>query len=194
LFSRNVDQIAFLVDCVILESKITTYSISSNIKILRNVESGTHAFNHIFSGFEKLNAVRLVFGPTTDDVLKNLKVEVFPSRGYMGVSDEDGHIFASQSYIREGEEWSVYLDIVHELVHVRQFKEGKNLFDNAYSYVDRPTEIEAYRVAAEEARRIGISERDIYYYLEVPWVSNEEHIRLARSCNVNLDFLNWKKK
>jgi hypothetical protein len=169
------------------------YTISPDIRIIRDVESGTHPFGAIFWGFDKLLAVKQVFGSKTADVLKNLRVEVFPRRGYMGVSDEDGHIFASQSYIREGEEWSVYLDIVHELVHVRQFKEGKNLFDDAYSYVDRPTEIEAYRVTVEEARRIGLKEMEIYEYLEVPWVSKEELERLARSCGVNLDTLDGKK-
>ncbi len=169
------------------------YSISPEIRILRSVGGGTHSFSKIFSGFEKLDAVRKVFGPLTSEVLRNLAVEVFPTRGYMGVSDEDGHIFASQFYIAEGEEWSLYLDVVHELVHVRQFKEGKNLFDSAYSYVDRPTEIEAYRVAVAEARRIGLSEAEIFSYLEVPWITREEHIRLARACKVSVDPVDAKK-
>ncbi len=104
----------------------------------------------------------------------------------MGVSDEDGHIFASQQYINKGEAWSVYLDIIHELVHVRQFHEGKNLFDSKFSYVDRPTEIEAYTVAVEEARRIGMNEEEIFEYLEVPWVTDEEHRRLAKSTGLRL--------
>ena len=128
--------------------------------------------------------MRKTFGSNTDKVLKELKVEVFPTDGYMGVSDEDGHIFASEQYLNSGEEWSIYLDIVHELVHVKQFMEGKELFDSNYSYVDRPTEIEAYRTGAEEARRIGLSEEEIFEYLKVPWISEEEHLRLARTCNV----------
>ena len=104
----------------------------------------------------------------------------------MGVSDHDGHIVASQLYLNQGEQWSVYLDIVHELVHVRQFIEGKELFDRKYEYVDRPTEIEAYRIGTEEARRIGLTDKDIFHYLEVPWISEEEHLRLAKACDLKL--------
>ena len=112
----------------------------------------------------------------------------------MGVSDEDGHIFASQSYLRTGVEWSVYLDVVHELVHVRQFMEGKELSIKRIPMGTEPTEIEAYQVAAREARRIGMSERDIFEYLEVPWISKEEHGRLALACEVPLDVVQKKRR
>ena len=165
--------------------RVGDYEIDlGGVTIRRNLGAGTHRFGDIFSGFATLAAVRDVFGARTEQVLHNLTVEVFPREGYMGVSDEDGHIFASQSYLNTGELWTIYLDIVHELVHVRQFMEGKNLFDNAYAYVDRPTEIEAYRVAANEARRIGLDEHKIYEYLEVPWISRQEHERLAMECGV----------
>ena len=163
------------------------YKIDRSIKIDRKVPSGTLAFKDIFVGFDKVDAVRQIFGEKTDEQLSKLKVEVFPREGFMGVSDEDGHIFASQYYIRDGAMWSVYLDIVHELVHVRQFFEGKQLFDPAFAYVDRPTEIEAYQVGAMEARRIGMTELEIFEYLEVPWISRAEHLRLAKACNVLLD-------
>ena len=163
------------------------YNIDHGIKILQKVQSGTHRFTDIFLGFDKLDAVKKVFGDTTFEELNTLKVEVFPQDGFMGVSDEDGHIFASQTYLNTGEEWSVYLDVVHELVHVKQFKDGKELFDRRYNYVDRPTEIEAYRVGASEARRIGLTDKEIFAYLEVPWISKEEHIRLAKHCGLILD-------
>ena len=101
------------------------YNIDIGIEISRNIPSGTHRFAEIFHGFEKLDAVKQVFGSKAEDELDNLKVEVFPQEGFMGVSDEDGHIFASQKYLNEGDEWSVYLDVVHELVHVKQFKDGR---------------------------------------------------------------------
>lgn len=163
------------------------FKIHPSIKVSRNIENGTHPFTDVFAGFESLIAVKRIFGSKTSETLKNLTVEVFPTQGFMGVSDEDGHIFASQHYLADGAEWSVYLDIVHELVHVKQFKEGKNLFDNNYAYVDRPTEIEAYRAATEEARRIGLDEQRIFDYLEVPWISREEHVRLAKACGLKID-------
>jgi hypothetical protein len=168
------------------EKKELALKIDPWIAINRNIKSGSHRFSEIFVGFNRLTAVRSIFGKGTEEILDSLSVEVFPKEGFMGVSDEDGHIFASQHYINNGEKWSVYLDIVHELVHVRQFREGKNLFDPQYAYVDRPTEIEAYRVAVDEAKRIGMNEKEIFGYLEVPWISPEEHNRLAKACGLSL--------
>jgi hypothetical protein len=170
-----------------IQTVTKTYKIDPFVQISRNVDSGTFNFKEIFNGFEKLSAVQTIFGKKADEVLSKLKVEVFPRKGFMGVSDEDGHIFASKYYLNEGDIWSVYLDAVHELVHVRQFFEGKNLFDPAFSYVERPTEIEAYRLGVIEARRIGLSEQEIFDYLEVPWVTKAEHVKLANTCNVAMD-------
>lgn len=162
------------------------YKIDGEIKIARNVSSGTHAFKEIFLGFEHLEVIMTVFGPESGKELDSIMVEVFPQDGFMGVSDEDGHIFASQYYLNQGEEWSIYLDVVHELVHVKQFREGRDLFDRRYDYVDRPTEIEAYRLASKEARRIGLTDREIFVYLEVPWITKEEHLRLSRACRLDI--------
>ncbi|MHB2036199.1 MAG: hypothetical protein ACYCPW_05590 [Nitrososphaerales archaeon] len=163
------------------------YKIDPEIKIVRNIGSGTFRFKDIFVGFDELEILKKVFGKNVSKVLDALTVEVFPKEGYMGVSDHDGHIFVSHTYLDEGDEWSIYLDIVHELVHVRQFKEGKDLFDPKYDYVDRPTEIEAYQVGTEEARRIGLTDEEIFSYLEVPWISREEHHRLARACRLEIE-------
>ena len=170
------------------------YNIDRFIKIARNCKSGTFAFKDIFVGFERLEAVRSIFSDKADQILSNLKIEVFPRQGFMGVSDEDGHIFASQFYINQGEMWSVYLDAVHELVHVKQFMDGRNLFDPAYTYVERPTEIEAYTIGVKEARRIGLSEQEIFDYLEVPWITKGQHLKLANSCNVMMDQVVFAKK
>lgn len=171
------------------------YKIDPTVRIVRDVDGGTVPFREVFVGFEKLDAVKQIFGGDAERVLSRLNVELFPRKGFMGVSDEDGHIFASRYYVRDGEMWSVYLDTVHELVHVKQFMEGKNLFDPTFSYVDRPTEVEAYRLGVSEARRIGLSEQEIFDYLEVPWITKEEHARLANTCGVDMsDVLVSKKR
>lgn len=177
-----------------IQAPTKNYKIDPFVQIVRNTDSGTFNFKQIFIGFEKLEAVKSIFGEKTDAVLSKLKVEVFPRKGFMGVSDEDGHIFASKYYIHEGDIWSVYLDTVHELVHVRQFFEGKNLFDPAFSYVERPTEIEAYRLGVIEARRIGLSEQEIFDYLEVPWITKADHVRLATTCNVLMDQVTYPSR
>ena len=102
----------------------------------------------------------------------------------MGVSNIDGHLLVSAVYLEKGEIIDIYLDIIHELVHVKQFMEGKELFDNTFRYTDRPSEIEAYRVAVDEARRLGLSDERICEYLKTEWMSDDDLTRLAKTLNV----------
>jgi hypothetical protein len=67
------------------------------------------------------------------------------------------------------------------MVHIWQISDGKNVFDRSVSYVDAPTEIEAYRYTLEDAERIGFSKTDVIDYLKVRWISNEEHLRLVKA-------------
>ncbi len=146
--------------------------------------ASTHSFTDYFKGFEKVKAVRVLFGERTELVLQNLKVEFTPLGGYMRVSNVDGHITVNSRYLNNGDRIDIYLDIIHELVHVKQFMEGKELFDVHYGYADRPTEIEAYRHAVEEARRLGLTDERICEYLKTEWMSMQDLNRLARTLNV----------
>ncbi len=153
----------------------------SDVTIIRDVPVRLFSFTEYFKGFEKVPAVRTLFGDKTEEVLANLKVEFFSSRfGYMGVSDVDGHLLVSTYHLKHSDLKTLYLDIIHELYHHRQFLEGKQLFSSEYSYVDNPTEIEAYRFTVEEARRIGMTEEEIIEYLKVEWTDEEEHKKLLR--------------
>jgi hypothetical protein len=87
--------------------------------------------------------------------------------------------------LNKGDKTDIYLDVIHELVHVRQFMEGKDLFDAHHSYTERPTEIEAYRCAVEEARRLGLSDARICKYLKTEWMSDKELEKLASTVNVS---------
>jgi hypothetical protein len=152
--------------------------------MVRDVKITTHPFTDYFKGFEDVEAVKRIFGEKTEQALSNLKVEFAGMRGYMGVSNEDGHLLVSALYLRDGDITDIYLDIIHELVHVRQFLEGKELFDDRFSYVERPTELEAYRVAVDEAKRLGLNDERICRYLKTEWMSDEELGRLAKAMNV----------
>jgi hypothetical protein len=144
-----------------------------------------HSFTDFFKGFEKLPAVRSIFGEDTEKVLLGLRVEFFSSKfGYMGVSDDDGHLIVSAYYLREGEPVSKYLDVIHELVHVKQFREGKPLFDDNFEYYNRPTELEAYKVAVDEARRLGMSDSELFEYLKVDWMEEDEVRKLAKNLSI----------
>lgn len=150
--------------------------------------ASTHPFTSYFKGFENVNAVRRLFGERTTEVLRNLRVELTVIGGYMWVSDVDGHLVVSSRYLNSGDRVDVYLDVIHELVHVKQFMEGKELFDTHYDYTNRPTEIEAYRYAVEEARNMGLSDQRICQYLKTEWMSDDELKRLARTLNLRCAF------
>ncbi len=139
-----------------------------------------------FKGFEKNLAVRGIFGEETEKVLKNLNVD-FIWFGYMGVDNNDGHLLVNKRYLTTGSKEDIYLDVIHELCHVKQYMEGKELFDPRYDYVDRPTEIEAYRYAVKEAQRLGLSVAEIRLYLKTGWMSDEVLDRLIRNMKVNLE-------
>jgi len=155
-----------------------------NVKILRNAKVAMFPFTDYFKGFEKVEAIRRIFGDQTEAVLNNLKIEFGGRRGYMGVSNVDGHLMISAEYLNNGNFMDIYLDVIHELTHVKQFMEGKNLFDRRFNYVDNPTEIEAHRNAVEEARRLGLSDETICNYLQTEWISDEDLTVLAKALNV----------
>ncbi|MBS7614873.1 hypothetical protein KEJ18_03990 [Candidatus Bathyarchaeota archaeon] len=160
-----------------MESKI-------NVKILRNAKVAMVPFTDYFQGFEKVDAVKRIFGDKTDEALKNLKIEFSGRRGYMGVSNIDGHLIVSAEYLNNGDIVDIYLDVIHELTHVKQFMDGKDLFDRRYNYVTNPTEVEAHRNAVEEARRLGLSDERICNYLQTEWISDEDLMILAKALNV----------
>ncbi len=157
-----------------------------NVKIPRNVKIATYSFMEYFKGFENVGAIREVFGEETEKVLGNLRVEFAGIRGYMGVSETDGHLIIGARYLNEGNMVDIYLDVIHELVHVKQFMEGKELFDSDYAYIERPTEVEAYRHAVKEARRLGMSDERICEYLKTEWMDDDDLQRLAKTVGIKL--------
>jgi hypothetical protein len=148
------------------------------VTINRDADEGaTKPFVEVFSGFERVEAVKRLFGPDTEAVISNLKISLDSPRGYLRVDGDTGNIIINPEYLRTGHERHLYLDVLHELTHVKQFREGKELYDRRYSYFERPTEIEAYAVAVEEARRRGMGKEEIVEYLKVEWVTEEEYGR-----------------
>ncbi len=138
-------------------------------------------FLEYFKGFDKVAAVQGIFGEKTTEVLSHLTVELSWISGYMYVDGADGHLVISKGYLNTGNKTDIYLDLVHELCHVKQFMDGKELFDPRYEYVDRPTEIEAYRYAVKEAKRLGMDEERILCYLKTEWMSPYDLDKLVRN-------------
>ena len=53
--------------------------------------------------------------------------------------------------------------------------------------MDRPTEIEAYRYAVQEAKRIGLSAAEIRVYLKTEMMSTQTLDKLIKNMNINIE-------
>jgi hypothetical protein len=134
-------------------------------------------FNDIFVNFGNVTAIRAIFGKRTKTVLSKLQVGVFDGPGYLWIDNKRGRsrLMASRKYILTGKRLYIYLDVVHELVHIRQHAAGTDLWNEKYAYLERPTEIEAYMAAAKEGMRLGMSAKELKRYLNAPWSSRKNN-------------------
>lgn len=123
-----------------------------------------------------MQAVRSVFGEETDGVLANLKVSfISPRFMYMGIRDEDGSISIGAYHLAHSELRTLYLDIVHELFHIKQWREDKKQFGIEHQkfmgdwavYFSSPIEVPAYIHTVREAERLGMTRDEIVEHLKM---------------------------
>lgn len=112
-------------------------------------------------------------------LLDGARVVIRPRAGYAFVDDDVPCIVLSEGYYRTGPALDLYLDLLHELTHLRQLRDGRDIWDESLPYVDRPTEIEGYAVAVGEGRRLGMDEEEIVHHLRNPWMSEADVARLG---------------
>ncbi len=155
------------------------------VRIRRGPKEDMCRFTDIFHGFDRVAPIRDLFGSQSRRILATTRVRLIDSDGYLRVDNDTGDIIISRPYLATADRRQFYLDLVHELVHVRQHQEGRELYDRSYAYVDRPTEVEAYQVTVREARRIGMKDGQIAEYLKVEWVGEEDFRRMLRTLDVN---------
>ncbi len=142
-------------------------------------------FTDYFKGFEKNVAVIGIFGKDTAAVLNNLKVD-FIWFGYMGVSDDDGHLMVNKRYLSTGRKLDIYLDVVHELCHVKQHMEGRDLFDpNTTTWIDQQKSKDI-ATPCKKLNGIGLSSAEIRLYLKTEMMSDEVLNRLIRNMGIDL--------
>jgi N-acetylglutamate synthase-like GNAT family acetyltransferase len=169
-------------DRIVLPAKLQSARLG--VTINRNLQVDRYRFADVFKGFEKVPALISVFGKDLPDILRSTYVVIDPREGYLHVDNEKGWIYISQPYLKKADERYLYLDLIHELVHVKQFHEGLELYDWEYSYFERPTEVEAYKVTVDEARRIGMNDSEIADYLKVEWVDDDEFKSFLRKMKI----------
>jgi hypothetical protein len=107
-------------------------------------------------------------------LVQTARVTIQTGEGFVRVDDQAPAVVLIEHYYRTGSECDLYLDLLHELTHLRQLAAGQDLWDEARHYVDRPTEIEGYAVAVEEGLRLGMSESEIISHLSNPWMSDDD--------------------
>jgi hypothetical protein len=106
--------------------------------------------------------------------------------GFRMVESEDDEIVVARAHLERSSTMDLYLDIIHEFLHILQRRHGRELWLGAkVPYVDRPTEVEAYAFSVAEARRLGVPDSYLREYLNVTWIQRSEYRRLLRHLGVS---------
>jgi hypothetical protein len=163
-------------------------SLPDYARIARSLPSGDHRYLDVLPGVTGSPALTRIAAdpPARVRLVESARVQIRGGRGYAFVDVDLPAIVMSEWYFREGEEQDLYLDLLHELTHLRQLEEGLDLWDERFEYVDRPTEIEGYAVAIEEGRRLGMSDEDVVLHLSNPWMTARDVHRLLEHVNAYL--------
>jgi len=159
------------------------------IKINRTLKPGRHKISDAFPGIEKEDMLLDLFesSQVVDEILNTIHINITERSHYMNVNNDDGTINIGLGHLRNSENTVLYLDILHELCHVKQQKKGVNLYNRSISYAENPTEIEAYEFAVKAARNMELSDKEIFEYLWVEWISAEDHRKLAKRLSIEVD-------
>jgi hypothetical protein len=105
--------------------------------------------------------------------------------GFRMVESVEDEIVVALHHLANSPTMDVYLDVIHEFLHILQRKQGRELWPGLkVPYVDRPTEIEAYAFSTAEARRLGVPDSYLREYLRIPWIKRSEYLRLLRHLGV----------
>ena len=153
-------------------------------RLNRSPAAGEHELGQLCSGLQSVEEIRELLRQRhlDESFVTGTKVLVDDTRDfYMYVDDKDRRLVACLSHIKDSDPRIVYLDYLHELVHIFQLHDGRNLYDRRFKYVRRTTEIEAYAVAVREGKRMGMAYTELAEYLRVEWISDDEHMELIRA-------------
>lgn len=107
--------------------------------------------------------------------------------GFRMVESAEDEIVVARSHLAHSPGMDLYLDIIHEFLHILQRRQGRELWlGRKVPYVDRPTEVEAYAFSVAEARRLGVPDSYLRKYLDVTWVGKSDSRRLLRHLGVTV--------
>jgi hypothetical protein len=173
-------------------------------RVARDLPVGRHPILTVFPGLDRLGpASRIERDPRKRARLfRETQIEVVDQDMWMYVAPQEMPSFArrrdwkpvlapgtdcivvGQNHLRESPEMILYLDVYHELCHIIQRREGANLWEPGVGYVERKTEIDAYRFVVHEAKALGVPDAYLREYLKVEWISKKEHEQLLEAVGV----------
>lgn len=160
---------------------------------IRGMKIGDHSFLSILPVASDSPAIKLI---ETDEfsgsfLLEKAIVRIVAQEGFCWVDETVPCIALTQNYYQIGRDLDLYLDLIHELTHIRQVFEGRNIWDESLPYHRRPTEIEGYAMAVAECYRLGVDEKTVIQHLSNPWMNKSQVTELIMSINA---FLSQKSK
>jgi hypothetical protein len=158
-------------------------------QVIRTLDCGVHPYRHLLPRLEESPVARRIASLATPlaPLMDCARVRIKTGEGYCFVDVKAPAIILFLDYYRSANPLDLYLDMAHELTHLRQLAEGKDLWDHSLHYVDRPTEIEGYAVAVQEGLRLGMTEDLIMQHLSNPWLNESEVTRLRKNVERFLD-------
>jgi hypothetical protein len=183
-----------------------TPAVPEGFRLVRTAAPGRHRLLKVFPGLDRLTAFRRY--PVSEKARRRLarttEVEIVPRPGefmyvaphtlprnadrrWKPVVSKTDCIVVGGEHLQRSPEMVLFLDIIHEMVHLLQRQDGRELWNEEYSYVERPTELEAYAFTLGEARRLGASPAFLREYLKVEWTTPTQHRRLLRNLRGYLD-------
>jgi hypothetical protein len=168
------------------------------------MKEGHHALLEVFPGLERTVPFRKYPGDDARilDIARRCGAQVTGGPGWMYVAPpktptevrEAGFrmvettedlIVISRTHLANSPSMDLYLDILHEFLHILQRRQGRQIWPpRSIPYVDRPTEIEAYAFSIAEARRLDVPDSYLREYLRVTWIQRAEYLRPLRHLGV----------
>ncbi|MFZ1024228.1 MAG: hypothetical protein WAN87_08840 [Thermoplasmata archaeon] len=180
------------------------YAVPKEFRPNRSLPVGSYPFLDVFVGLENTvpfrkypgddrrilktaqqTTVQLTDGPGWMYVAPPRTPPEVRAAGFRMVETTEDVIVVSRSHFVNSPRMDVYLDVIHEFLHILQRKQGREIWtQREIPYADRPTEVEAYAYSIAEARRLGVPDSYLREYLRVTWLGKREYARLMRNVGV----------
>jgi hypothetical protein len=182
---------------------VTEDEAPKGFRVAREMPAGRHPLLAVFPGLDTLPPAKRMEPDAKQRarLFEDTCVEVVDADMWMYVAPHDmpstfrgrwkpvispgsDCIVVGKGHLANSPALMLFMDIYHELCHIRQRQAGANLWEPGVSYVKRWTEVEAYRFVVDEARSVGVSDGFLREYLKVEWITAKEHRELLTELKV----------